>query len=113
VLALPALALAYYFGIALPQSDRERFQFEKDKYAAETKEKAALETKQAQEQSERKTLLDACTADAGSSYWTYLSNCLWHSSNASFFRLSAELHTVVGAEYVSGLLATAVRLSFT
>lgn len=72
VLALPATALAYYFGIALPQSDRARFQFERDKYAAEIKEKAARETKQAQEQFERKTLLDACAADADTSYWTYV-----------------------------------------
>ena len=72
VLLLPALAVAYYFAIALPSNEKAKLQFEKAKYDAEKKEKADSATKMQQADAERKTSLDYCVSQADLNYWNYV-----------------------------------------
>ena len=75
-LLIPAFAIAYYFGFALPAIERSKFAFEKEKYDTEQKQKA-----EAKEQTETQRRLDTqvnqtrfgyCRADADKEYWNYV-----------------------------------------
>jgi hypothetical protein len=67
-----ALAVSYYFLVSLPASNRERLQFEKETAAAaktehDNKEEAALQAAH-----EREVSLETCSADADTTYWSYV-----------------------------------------
>ena len=72
VLAIPPLAVAYYFAVALPANERARLQFEKEKYEAAQKEKLAEESKRQKELEDQQALLDSCIGDAELTYWRYI-----------------------------------------
>ncbi len=67
-----ALSVAYYFAIALPATGRARLDFEKQKYAAEQKEKESLAEKNNQEHELNASLLQSCLDGAEDAYWTYV-----------------------------------------
>lgn len=68
VLLIPALAISYYFGIALPANERAKLQFEKDKYAAEQAAKSA----QNEERESARIQLQSCLDSADTEYWSYI-----------------------------------------
>ena len=61
IAAVPALAIAYYFGIALPADNAARLELERQQY------------RDAQEASARaQTLMDSCFKEADDAYWNYM-----------------------------------------
>jgi hypothetical protein len=68
VLLIPALAIAYYFAIALSQNQKEHLAFEKQNYADEKKRKPEEEEKRTTDE----TLLKDCLDTADTAYWSYI-----------------------------------------
>lgn len=72
ILLIPALAIAYYFAIALPENQRERLAFEKQKYENEWKKKASDEERQFTEKEANARELSECLLQVESDYWSYI-----------------------------------------
>ena|ERR1700693_6141763 len=72
VLLIPALAIAYYFGIALPEHQKAQLAFEKQKYEDIKKEKQ--DKAKADEEAETAHLAKVlrCQANADQAYWDYV-----------------------------------------
>lgn len=68
VLLIPALAIAYYFGIALPENQKAHLALEKQKYQDEQNRRAEAE----QQRATNETLLESCLGTAETDYWTYV-----------------------------------------
>ncbi len=72
ILAIPAVAIAYYFGIALPANNEARLALEKERYSAEQRRMEAESTRVRQEATSRQEALDLCFAGADDAYWKYV-----------------------------------------
>jgi len=72
IVLIPALAINYYFVVVLPEAERAKLQFEKDKYAAEKKERPDREAKDAERKSTNEALLQSCLETADQNYWIYI-----------------------------------------
>lgn len=68
VAAVPALAVAYYFGVALPSYNEARLGLERQRYAEEQKRDA----QKGKEAEERKGMLESCLQKANDDYFAYL-----------------------------------------
>ncbi|SRR6266496_142737 len=80
---LVALAVAYYFAIALPRHNRDRLEFDREKFKAqqEEKQREQEEKREAEQEARSKTeveaagneaALDSCTDEAEDEYWSYV-----------------------------------------
>lgn len=69
---LVALAVSYYFLVSLPASNRERFQFEKDKAEAAQMERDKKEEAAKQAVEDRRLAFQGCESDATTTYWEYV-----------------------------------------
>jgi hypothetical protein len=67
-----ALAISYYFSFALPASNRERLQFEKERADATKSERDKREETAKQVTDERKQSFQNCELEADTSYWQYV-----------------------------------------
>ena len=72
ILALPAFALAYYFAVALPENQKARLDFDRERYQTEKKEQVEREAKLKEERDNKQIFFDACVADAVTAYWSYV-----------------------------------------
>ena len=61
IAAVPALAIAYYFAIALPADNAARLELERQQQSASQEEAAQLQTRR-----------DSCFAEAENAYWNYM-----------------------------------------
>ena len=61
IAAVPALAIAYYFGIALPADNAARLELERQQHRYAQEAAAQLQER-----------LDSCFAEADNSYWNYM-----------------------------------------
>lgn len=68
ILAIPAVAVAYYFAISLPAHNQARLQIEYQRHTEELKRSEAV----AKDAGARKEMLQACLQKADDSYFTYL-----------------------------------------
>ena len=68
VAAIPAVAVAYYFGVALPSYNEARLGLERQRYADEQKRSQQKE----KEAEERKGMLESCLQKANDDYFAYL-----------------------------------------
>lgn len=72
IAAIPAIAVGYYFGIALPANNEARLALERQKYADERKRTAADEKRVRDESVNRQQLLESCFEAADAAYWKYV-----------------------------------------
>lgn len=68
VLAIPAIAIAYYFAIALPAFNEARLQLERQQHADDLRRSEAA----ARDAEGRKEMLEACLQKASEDYFNYL-----------------------------------------
>lgn len=68
VAAIPAVAVAYYFGVALPSYNEARLGIERQRYAEEQK-RSEQKDKEAEE---HKGMLETCLQKANDDYFSYL-----------------------------------------
>ena len=68
IAAIPALAIAYYFGIALPSYNQGRLELEREQRVQEQKRTERMD----KEAEARKGLLEACLQKASDDYFNYL-----------------------------------------
>jgi hypothetical protein len=61
IAAVPALAIAYYFGIALPADNAARLELERQQHRYAQEAAAQLQER-----------LDSCFTEADTSYWNYM-----------------------------------------
>lgn len=66
------LSVAYYFTVSLPNSNREKLQFEKSRLEAEKEERDKKEEAAKQAALDRQSSFQTCSFDAGTSYWQYI-----------------------------------------
>ncbi len=80
---LVAVAIAYYFAIALPRHNQARLEFDREKFRAqqEEKQKEQEDKREAQQEARSKAeieaagneaALDSCIDDAEDEYWSYI-----------------------------------------
>jgi hypothetical protein len=72
ILAVPALAIGYYFAIALPANQRAALEFEKQKYEAEKQDKSRKASDELIANQSRKLEFDSCVEEADLEYWNYV-----------------------------------------
>ncbi len=67
---IPALAIAYYFAIVLPRQNRERLDFERQKYEDQKKKEEASQEVQEFNRQHLKIMRDNCVAEATNTFNT-------------------------------------------
>lgn len=72
ITAIPALAIGYYFGIALPSYNDARLALERERYSDEQRRRTEEASKEQQDATFRQRLLETCLDAAESAYWTYV-----------------------------------------
>ena len=72
IVAIPAMAVAYYFGIALPSYNEERLTLDRQKYADEQKRRDTEAKKVEEDAASRQQSLDSCFAAVETAYWNYV-----------------------------------------
>jgi hypothetical protein len=72
ILLVPALAVSYYFAIALPENERARLAFEKSKYEDDKAEKQKREAREGIQATDRKYAFERCVRQAEARYQQYL-----------------------------------------
>lgn len=72
IAAIPALAVGYYFGVALPSYNEARLALEQQKYSDERKRQADDAKRIQDEAASRQQLLEACFDAANAAYWRHV-----------------------------------------
>lgn len=68
LIAIPAIAVSYYFAFALPAHNKETLAFEKQKYFDQQQKEKEFAERELTERARRKVALTSCLAEVNTNY---------------------------------------------